>query len=281
VIPAAFAYIRAGSLDEALRALADPEAKAVAGGHSLIPAMKTRIARPSLLVDLRDLDLRTITVGDETVTIGALATYDEVSRALAGVSGVDALRECAASVGDLQVRNAGTLGGGVAHGDPASDIAAGVLALGASLELQAAEGTRSVAADDFFLGPFTTELRQQELLVEVSVPRTGPAAGSAYTAVEDAASGYPLAGAAVVVGREGDAVRSCRIAITGLTGAPQRLPGAEAAVVRDGVGADIAAAIADLEPATDDADYRRHLAAVVIARALRQAWERAGERSNA
>lgn len=282
MIPAAFGYVRASTVVEALDALADPEAKALAGGHSLIPAMKIRLSRPSLLVDLGRLDdLRGIEEDAGELRIGALTTYDAAARALATVTGADALRECVEAIGDVQVRNAGTVGGGLAHGDPASDVAAGVLALGARLRLRSRDGTREVPADAFFLGPFTTALGRQELLVEAVVPLCGPGEGSAYASIEDAASGYPLAGAAVRLRLEGGAAADCALGVTGFTGAPRRLPGVEALVRRDGRVdvAGITAALADVEVMTDDAPYRRQLAAVAIARALGRAWERAEGRT--
>jgi carbon-monoxide dehydrogenase medium subunit len=279
VIPAGFDYVRPASLDEALQALTDPDAKALAGGQSLIPAMKVRLARPSLLVDLRRLDLRGVTVTDSAVRIRALTTYDAAAHALAEVAGVDALRAAVGSVGDLQVRNAGTVGGGVAHGDPASDVAAAMLAHGATFTARSLDGTREVAAEDFFVGPFATALAPGELLVEIAVPRTGAGTGSAYASVEDTASGYPLAGAAVVVERDGDAIAACRIGLTGATGAPARLRAAEELLAARGPGADITPAIVSLELATDDTAYRGHLVAVTVARAAARAFERAGERS--
>lgn len=279
MIPAGFDYVRAASVEDALRALADPEAKALAGGHSLIPALKVRLARPSLLVDLRDLPLRGVETRADAVSIGALTTYDDAARALAGTAGLDAFREAIGSVGDLQVRNAGTVGGGVAHADPASDVAAAILAHGAVLTARSLAGTREIAAEDFLVGPFATALGPQELLVAVDVPRTGPDTGSAYAAVEDDASGYPLAGVAAVVERDGGAVRSCRVALTGATATPVRLAAVEDLVVHGGPGADPGPGLAGLDLATDDVAYRRHLVAVVVARAVTRAYARAGEGS--
>lgn len=279
MIPAGFDYLRAGSIEEALTALADPDAKALAGGHSLIPAMKVRLARPSLLVDLRDLDLRGVTVGGGVVRVGALTTYDDAAAALADVAGVDALREAIGSVGDLQVRNAGTVGGGIAHGDPASDVAAAVLALDGTIVARSLDGSREIPAGAFFLGPFTTSLSPQELLVEIAVPKGRGGTGSAYSSIEDVASGYPLAGAAVAVERDGAAIGACRVALTGATGTPHRLAAVEELIVREGMTADVASALADLEIASDDVAYRKHLAAVAVGRALALAHARAGERS--
>ncbi len=278
MIPASFEYVRADSLDEALAALADPEAKALAGGHSLLPALKLRIVRPTLLVDIGRLDLRGVTAGREAVTIRALTTYDELERLDGSVPLPDALRECAAAVGDLQVRNAGTIGGGLAHGDPASDAAAAALALGVTLRLSSPGGTRDCPADEFFLGPFTTALQQQELLTDVVVPVTGPGEGSAYVAVEDPASGYALAGAAVLIrlGAGGSAPIRCRVGLTGVGGRPFRAAAVEAALLHGGAGiAAVREALGELEVGTRDADYRHQLAAVVIWRSYEQARARA------
>jgi carbon-monoxide dehydrogenase medium subunit len=246
VIPAAFDYLRASSIDDAIRALADPDAKALAGGHSLIPMMKLRFARPGTLVDIGRLDLRGIRTDGDDLRIGALATHDEVAR------NVDsALGEASSRVGDLQVRAAGTLGGSVVHGDPSSDTTAPVLALGARLRLQGPSGEREVAATDFFRGPFDTAIEQQELLLELIVPRT---ARSAYASVEDPASGYPIAGAAVVASSDG-----LSVGLTGVAARPLRL--------ELGSVDEAESAVAEIEVSGDDQDWRRHLAAVVVRRA--------------
>ena len=164
MIPAAFDYVRPDSLDEALAELADPEAKAIAGGHSLLPMMKLRLVRPSRLVDLAGLDLGGVAVDGGTIRIGALTTYDELLSLRDDAPLPGALCDGAAEVGDVQVRNAGTVGGALAHGDPASDFAAAVIATGTTLVLRSPDGDREVAAGEFFLGPFTTLLTQQELL---------------------------------------------------------------------------------------------------------------------
>lgn len=236
MIPAAVDYVRPSSVEEALEELADSEAKAIAGGHSLVPLMKLRLARPGRLVDLELLDLRGVSVDGGVLRIGALTTYDDLLSLHESVPLPAALRDCAASVGDVQVRNAGTVGGALAHGDPASDFAAGVIAVGARFVLRSPSGTREVAAGEFFVGPFATVLEQQELLVEVRV--TVGAAPSAYVSFDDPASGYPLAGAAV-----------CG-AVVGLTG----------------VGARPLRAPDDLDELGLD-DYRRQLVSVAIVRA--------------
>ena len=252
MIPAPVEYVRPASLEEALAELADPDAKAIAGGHSLVPLMKLRLARPSRIVDLAPLGLRGVALEDGTLRIGALTTYDELLSSPARLP--DALRECAEAVGDVQVRNAGTIGGALAHGDPASDFAAGAIATGATLVLRSIDGSREVAAGEFFLGPFTTALGQQELLVELRVPPPAPGEGSAYVAFADPASGYPLAGAAVQVAADG----GVRIGLSGVGATPLLVEGdVEAAV--DQLGLD---------------DHRRQLVLVAVARATARARER-------
>ena len=263
MIPAEVRYVRASSLDEALDALGEPDAKALAGGQSLLPVLKLRIVRPSVLVDIGGLGLAGIeTVGDE-VRIGALTTWDRLaSDAALARPALAALAECAAGVGDLQVRNRGTLGGSLAHADPASDVLAVVLALGARLELRSPEGERSLAASDFVLGPFTTALGERELITSVVVPVPEPGSGSAYVSVEHPASGFALAGAAALVRPGG----SSSVALTGV--------GARASLVPEGGSLD------DVEIYGDrfaPEGYRRHVAVVVVRRALERARARAEE----
>jgi aerobic carbon-monoxide dehydrogenase medium subunit len=266
--------------DEAFTALADPDARVIAGGQSLLPMMKLRFALPTLLVDIAPLDWRGVDDGPADLRIGALTTYDELLRSRP-IPGFGALYECASQVGDLQVRNAGTVGGGLAHGDPAADFAAGALALRATLLLESADGVRKVGAENFFLGPFTTVLKQAELLTAIVVPRPAPTEGSAYVSIEDPASGYPLAGAAVRIRLEGSRVAECSIGITGATAQPFRARAVEELFVSDAGETSrpaILAALANVtisshERAADD--YRRHLVAAVIHRSAERALRRA------
>lgn len=279
MIPAAFAYRRATSIDDALSALADPDAKLIAGGHSLVPMMKLRLARPGTLVDICGLPLGGIADGGGEVVIGALATHAEIARSTALTGGLAAAAECAASVGDAQVRNAGTIGGSVAHGDPASDAPAGLVALDARIRVRSAAGERDIPAGEFFKGPFWTALGEQELVAAVVLPRPAGQAGSAYASVEDPASGYPLAGAAALVTVDGGRVVAARIGVIGVAGAAFRASAAEAAAVAggsavEGARQDIAAQDV-YGDARFDAEYRRHIAAVVIGRAVERAVARA------
>jgi carbon-monoxide dehydrogenase medium subunit len=261
VIPAGVDYRRPASIEEALEALATPDAQVLAGGQSLLPAMKLRIARPSLVVDAGGLGLDGIEVNGGALAIGALATWDALAHhELFRRPALDAVGECAHGIGDLQVRNLGTIGGGLAHADPAADMPAVVIALGATLVLRSSDGERDVPATEFFLGPFTTALAKDELLTEIRIPLPARGSGSAYVAVEHPASGFALAGAAAFVGPDG----SRRVALTGVGAAASLLDG-------DVDGADVYGDRFAPE------EYRRALARTVVARATEIAEDRAKE----
>jgi carbon-monoxide dehydrogenase medium subunit len=269
VIPAPTRYVRAASLDEALEALAEPDATALAGGQSLVSVMKLRLARPALVVDIGRLDLAGLELRGAELRIGALTTWADLTRAPElRRPALAALAECAAGIGDLQIRNRGTIGGGLAHADPASDMPAVVLALGARLVVRSSEGERVVDASEFFLGPFRSAVGERELLTEIVVPLPPAGSGSAYEAVDHPASGFALAGAAAHVRPDG----SPSVALTGVgvRGHAFLLP----------PGEDSEGAIASAEIYGDrfaPAAYRQHLAGVVARRALARARARAEE----
>jgi aerobic carbon-monoxide dehydrogenase medium subunit len=261
MIPAQLAYTRPETLDEALAALSEPEAKALAGGQSLVSVLKLRLVRPSALVDIGRLDLRGVQVRQDELRIGALTTWAELTAApelerpaLRGIA------ECAEGIGDLQVKNRGTIGGSLAHADPASDMPAMLIALEARLTVRSAGSERVVTAEEFFLGPFLTALEPYELLTEVVVPVPQSGSGSAYEAIEHAASGFALAGAAVRALPDGTRT----IGVTGIGARPFRLDGTldEAEVFGD-------------DYATET--YKRHVAHVVLERAAARAQTRAEE----
>ena len=265
MIPAPVRYVRAGSLDEALAALAEPDAKALAGGQSLVSVMKLRLARPALVVDIGRLDLAGLGAREGELRIGALATWSDLAAAPElRRPALVAIAECAAGIGDLQVRNRGTIGGSLAHADPASDMPAVLLALGARVVAHSARGERSLAVRELVLGPFTTSLADDELLTEVVVPLPPAGSGSAYVSVEHPASGFALAGAAALVRPD----RSSSVAVTGIGAAPFPLDGdpVEALGAADVFGDRFA-----------PPEYRRHLAGVVVERALASATARAKE----
>jgi aerobic carbon-monoxide dehydrogenase medium subunit len=265
VIPAAVRYVRAGTLEEAFDALAEPDAKLLAGGQSLIPILKLRVIRPSVLVDIGGLGSSGIRRDGDGLVVGALTTWAELGdEAELREPAFAAIPDCASRIGDLQIRNRGTIGGSLAHADPASDMPAVVLALGASLRLVSRDDERSVEAADFFVGPFTTALRPGEILREIVFPEPPEGSGSAYAKVEHPASGFALAGAAALVRPDG----THSVAVTGVGASAFLLP----------VGADAHEALAGAEIYGDElapTEYRRRLAEVVVARALERARGRA------
>jgi carbon-monoxide dehydrogenase medium subunit len=285
-IPAAFGYTRAGSLDEALAALAaDDNAKVIAGGQSLIPLMKLRLAQPGTLVDISRLaELRGITrLDDGRLSVGALTTYAELMDSPAMHYGV--LKDALPNIADVQVRNVGTIGGAVAHADPNSDLPAVLLALDAELVLQSGRGARTVKADGFFEGPFQTAIAHDELLTRVILPAPRDNAGSAYVTLEQPASGYAMVGvAAVVIVGAGGVIEWASVGITGVHEHAYRAVEVEATLIgSDGSAAVIAAAAAQ---ATDEvevnsdihagADYRAAMAVVFTRRAIEAALARLG-----
>jgi len=286
MIPAAFEYSRARSVDEALSMLAaaNGSAKVLAGGHSLLPLMKLRLARPERLIDIGRLDeLRGIrSIAGGRVAIGALTTYDELmSNDVIGHYGL--MNDALPNIGDVQVRNRGTIGGSIAHADPASDIPAILLALNAELLTRSPRGERKIAIGDFMTGPFTSVLEPDELLIEIEIPGGMPGFGSAYRAIEQPASGYSIAGAAAVVGREPG--RSgpwdvIAVAVTGVGEIPYRASAVEAALHGGASPAEASAHATDGQTVASDihADrvYRAHVATVQVRRALEAAFERAG-----
>lgn len=272
MIPAAFDYLRADSSDAALAALQEhgDDAKLLAGGMSLIPLMKLRLATPGVLVDVGRLtDLSYIREDGDEIAIGALTRHRdlETSDLLAKQCGV--LRAVAAQVGDNQVRHRGTLGGSVAHGDPASDLPAALLALDATFTVRGASGERSVAASEFFQGFLETALAPDELLTEVRVPKTG-ANGFNYQKFNRRAQDWAIVGAvaATVDGQK-------RVALVNMGATPIRATAVEQALQSGASIADAAQqATEGTEPPTDlnaSVEYREHLARVLVRRALEQA----------
>ena len=271
MIPAAFDYVRAGSADEVVDALVEhgDDAKVLAGGMSLLPLMKLRLATPAVLVDVARLtDLSYVRDEGERLAIGALTRHRdlETSELLGAQCGV--LCGVAAEVGDNQVRHRGTIGGSVVHGDPASDLPAALLALDATFVARGPNGTRELDAAGFFLGFLETALAPDELLVEIRVPKTGPD-GWSYQKFNRRAQDWAIVGALAV-----RAARGTSVALVNMGATPLRVPAVEQALA-DGAGPVDAAARAadDTEPPADlhaSATYRRHLARVLVRRALEQ-----------
>lgn len=286
MIPAAFGYTRAGSVDEALRILAsDDGAKVIAGGQSLLPLMKLRLAQPGTLVDIGRLaELRGVRkLDDGRLAVGALTTYAELMESPARHYGV--LKDMLPGIGDVQVRNRGTVGGAVAHADPGSDLPAALLALGAEIGLRSAAGSRTVPADGFFEGAFKTSMRHDELLTELILPAPLDNAGSAYATLEQPASGYAMVGvAAVIIVGDDNRITRAGIGITGVHDHAYRAPEVEDALVgTDGSAEAIAAAArhatVDVEINSDihaGSEYRAAMAVVYTRRAIEAALARLG-----
>jgi carbon-monoxide dehydrogenase medium subunit len=265
MIPAPFGYFRASSIDDAVALLREhgDEAKLLAGGHSLLPMMKLRLAFPSVLVDLAGVpDASYVRVDGDEVAIGALTRHCDLVSSPVLQTEAPLLAAVAAHVGDPQIRHRGTIGGSLAHADPAADLPAAVLASGATLVAQGPAGRRSIAATDFFRGYFETALQLDEMLVEIRLPRTGPT-GWHYEKFTRRANDWAIVAVATVAGR---------VALANMSSTPVRASATEAALA-SGAAADAAAALAaegtsPIEDMHADQDYRRHLARVLTRRAL-------------
>jgi carbon-monoxide dehydrogenase medium subunit len=284
--PEKFDYYRAGSVAEALSLLGEhPEAKLLAGGHSLLPVMKLRLTHPGALIDIgRIAELRGIAAEGDAIKIGALTTHAEVAGSEQIQRHCPILAEAAGKIGDPQVRNKGTIGGNVAHADPASDLPAVLQVLGATFHLAGPRGERTVRSEDFFVGLLETAVGHEEVLTAVEVPSLGPGTGSAYLKFEHPASGYAVCGAAAVV--ELDSAGACidaRLAFNGLAATPYQVGGLGAAlrgaVLSDAaIDAEVDGAVAIDDPLQDlqaSGVYRVALAHVYGKRALKKARDRA------
>lgn len=283
MIPAVFDYVRAGSVEEALRLLEQhgDEAKILAGGHSLIPMMKLRLAAPATLIDITEISqLAAIAVSGNRITIGALATHAALAASEELRQDAPGLWDAANQLGDPQVRNRGTIGGAVAHGDPAADYPAVLLALDATFTLAGPGGERQLSASAFFRGMFETALDRNELLTRIAFDA---APKSAYTKYHHPASHYAVVGAAVALDLERDAIGAARVAVTGIGDAAFRAPAVEQALagvdVRD--AAALKAACTGVASGIDarsdifaSGSYRAAMADVFVCRAIERAAAR-------
>ncbi|MQA87357.1 MAG: xanthine dehydrogenase family protein subunit M [Streptosporangiales bacterium] len=275
MIPAPFAYRRAGSVDEALSLLAEhgDEAKVLAGGHSLLPLMKLRLAVPEVVVDVGRLqDLSYVRDEGDAIAVGALTRHRDLETSDLLAREAPLLSHAAGFVGDPQVRHRGTLGGSLVHGDPASDLPAVVLAMGGTLVARGPRGSREIPAADFFQSLFETAMEPDELLTEVRIPKP-QSRGWGFEKFNQRAIDWATVGVAV----SGD--QRPAIALVNMGGTPLRATAAEQALADGGSVADAAALAADgTEPPSDlsaSADYRRHLARVLVRRAVEDARGRA------
>lgn len=279
-----FDYVRAHSVQEAIQLLAENEgARLLAGGHSLIPLLKLRQASPSLLVDIgRIAEMKGISRDNGSTRIGALTTHAMVA---ANMDLPAVLLDAARVIADLQVRNRGTVGGNVAHADPASDLPTVFTALGATFHLRGPGGERAIPAGEFFTAMFETAMTRNEVLTSIEIPPQGSGTGSAYVKMINPASGYAMLGAAAVVSVDGGVCTGANIAVGGLTPRATRAPSVEMALVgkppdentiaiaAGGVGNDLGGEILGDIHASEE--FRKAMAPVYVRRALSAAFRRA------
>jgi carbon-monoxide dehydrogenase medium subunit len=282
--PPKFDYYRAGSVAEAFSLLGQHSgAKFLAGGHSLIPAMKIRLSDPGVLIDIARIpELKGISTSNGSVRIGAMTTH-------AAIAGSDlvpqALSQAAAEIADPQVRNRGTIGGNIVHADPGSDLPTVIVALGATLHIASAGGNRTMAAKDFFTGILETALQEGEIVTAIEVPRPPQGSGSAYAKLASPASRYAMVGAAAVVTLKNGKCTEAGVAVGGLTPSATKAPSVEAALTGKSLNP---ASIAEAAKAVQDdlgdeilgdihagPAYRKAMAIVYVKKALNAALERA------
>jgi aerobic carbon-monoxide dehydrogenase medium subunit len=279
MIPAAFAYARPTTLDEALQAVASggEDVKILAGGQSLIPVMRLRLAAPETVVDLTKVaELRGVRDDGDTIVIGAMTTHSDVIADPLIAEHAPLIAEATETVADRQVRHRGTFGGALAHADPAGDLPAVALALDAEFVIAGPGGRRTVPAAEFFVDYLTTALQEGEVLVEVRIPKLSGTWGMHYEKFNRVAQAWSIVAVAAVVRREGDRIAEARIGLTNMGPTPLRASGVEAALAgveatREAIAAAAERAAEGTSPSSDlnaQADYREHLATVLTRRAV-------------
>jgi aerobic carbon-monoxide dehydrogenase medium subunit len=281
MIPATFDYEVAGSLDEAIELLGREDAKLLAGGHSLLPLMKLRLARPALLVDIGPLeDLSYVRNAGEALAVGALTRHHDLATDPLVQEHCPLLSRAAGLIGDPQVRHRGTIGGSLAHGDPASDLPTVLVALDAEIAAEGPNGERTFPAADFFQSLFETALGPQDVITEIRVPKLGTWKGWSYVKFNRRAQDWATVGVAVVVRRENGTIEDAAVALTNMGSTPLRARVVEQALAGaavDSVPEAAEHAADDTSPPSDtnaSADFRRHLARVLTRRALEEALAR-------
>lgn len=278
MIPESFDYVRPSTVEDAARALAEAggDGKVIAGGQSLLPVLRLRLAAPTVLVDLAGIDgLRGVAEDVDHLVIGAMTTHDEVVRDPLVRQYAPLVAEATATVADRQVRHRGTFGGALAHADPAGDLPAVALALDATMEIAGPRGRRSLPAADFFVDYLTTALEADEVLIGVRLPKLA-GWGVAYQKFNRVAQAWALVGVAAAVRRENGSIADARVALTNMGPVPVRARAAEQALAGQPATLDaIAGALADVaqgsHPGSDlsaSAEYRTHLAGVLARRAV-------------
>lgn len=284
MIPAAFEYHRPSDIEGALSVLAEhgDEARVLAGGHSLIPMMKLRMADVPHLIDLQDIaDLKGITIADGIITIGAMTTQHELINHEALFAAAPIIREAALQIADPQVRYMGTIGGNVANGDPGNDMPGLMQCLDAQFILVGVDGTRKVPARDFYESAYMTNRDDEEILTNITFASTD--AGYAYEKQKRKIGDYATAACAALVTKDGDKVATASIAMTNLSDVPVLSEAAAAALIGTtcdtaAVKAAVAAALEDIDPTEDNRGpvvFKMHVAGIIISRAIARAWSRA------
>src|SRR5262245_20733568 len=283
MIPAAFDYIVPQNIDEALRALAahGEEAKLLAGGHSLLPLLKLRLASPKLLIDLSKVPgLSGIVQQDDKIVVGAVATHYQIESSELLRAKCPLVPQAAAAIGDVQVRNRGTVGGSLVHADPSADWPAAIIALGGELKLTGPKGQRQIAAEEFFLGPMTTAIEPTEILTEVRLPMSSRRSGSAYLKMAQQASGFDVVGVAGWLSMDNKGrCEDIGVGVTGLSEKPFRAKAVEERLRGNKLTPKLLQQSAEQvtegrEPLEDlhaSAKFRAHLAQVYTSRALQEA----------
>ncbi len=284
--PASFDYIAADSLDIAVAALADAgaDAKIIAGGQSLVPMLNFRLLRPSILVDInRIADLAFIAETDNDIRVGALTRHHQLETSPVIARHLPVLSCAMTHVAHLAIRNRGTIGGSLSHGDPAAELPMMALLLEAELHIASVSGMRTVAARDFFLHALTVDLAGGDIVSEIALPKLPPQTGWGFEEVARRHGDFALAAVAVTLTVSNGAIAQARIALTGVGPTALRAAAAEALLVGHPLEPELTSCVIDavraaIEPETDlhaSADYRRHLAGVLAGRTLAAAWRRA------
>lgn len=284
--PAQFAYSRPENLEDALAALiaSQGNGKILAGGHSLLPIMKLRLAEPELLIDIgRITSLLGIDLHGDHLRVGALTTHARVASDNTLRNNAPLLAETALQVGDRQVRNRGTIGGALAHADAASDYPAAILALDADIVARSEAGERTIPANEFFVDFLTTALASEEILTAIQIPVPAAGHGWSYQKLANQASGYAIVGVAAIVELQSDGAANVRVGVTGMSAVPWRARNVEAALngctLTDALIREAAQAVDDGVEALDDlhgsAEYRRRVTRGLTVRAIATALDRA------
>jgi len=277
MIPAGFEYHRPGDIASAIGILREhgDEARVIAGGHSLIPMMKLRMAEMGHLIDLQAIDeLKGIEVGSDTVTLGAMVTQHELITHDGLANAIPLIREAALQIADPQVRYMGTVGGNVANGDPGNDMPGLMQCLNATFELSGPDGSRSVAAREFYEAAYFTAREDEEILTRISIPVPGAGVGQAYEKQKRKIGDYATAAAAVMVGNG-----TASVAMTNLADTPIWSESASAALASGDVNGCVAAMLDAIEPVADNrgpVEFKKHVAGVMLRRAIDRAQSRAG-----